>query len=485
MALPNIRGFVTPEQEFGGIYQAGEIIQRNRYRDEQQQREREGRLAATGKFLTDYLDPKDRLTGTAYDPEIVRQLNDALVEGAELAKKGAGTSDILMALGPKVGRISEYSQKAKLVNKAIGDAVAKLKPYKGYNTDALAEEAKKMAFYDEGGKLKDITTVDPNVDWVTETVKTRPDLVTTSAGLEDFIAKTPMREYANEVQTMFGGRKKNVKYDAKSPFWMDVQTDEQGNAITDKSGNPVGLGVKSEIWKDDKGQPLIDPETKQPYKMLGKPEYNSIMAHNPDVADWVRGQVVSTFRQMGEKVPAEDSPQWEGMARNILHDELKTRDKSFFKTRDLETKSPIVTKIELGLPTQGGGSGAAGADVNDVYGRVYSELKRLTDYGEKEVKPSLFKADEQKAISDGLAGINTGKKEEDKIKLDDVWLKLSDQDEVLVLDADRRLLFTLPKLATNLPKQANVKGKAKVVAQGEPDKSAKPKQVKKDPLGLF
>ena len=73
----------------------------------------------------------------------------------------------------------------------------------------------------------------------------------------------------------------------------------------------------------------------------------------------------------------------------------------------------------------------------------------------------------------------------ERIGLEDVWLELTDQDEVIVKDANRNLLFTLPKLGTNLPKQANTKGKQAVVAQGEPNKSAQPKKTKKDPLGLF
>jgi hypothetical protein len=379
MAGIDIQGFVTPEQSFSGVYHAADTLEKQRYRKEQQQAQREGRIAATGKFLTDYLDPKDRLTGTNYDPEIVKQLNDALVEGADLASKGADTASIIMALGPKVGKINEYSQKAKAVNKQINDATAKLKPLKGYNTDAISEEAKKLAFYDDKGKLKDITTVDPDKDWVTELVTQKPELATSGAGLDEFVNKTPMKEYGSKVQTMYAGKKRNVQYDAKSPFWMDVQVDKDGNAVTDKSGNPVGLDVSGEVITDDKHQPIVSPEG-QPYKALPKPEYDAIMQHNPDVADFIRGRVREKFRTEGGEIPKEGTPQWELMARRLLRDELKTRDRSYFKPRDEETKSNILTKIELGVPlykpSSGSGSGN-GETRGNAFDGIPKNLKHL------------------------------------------------------------------------------------------------------------
>lgn len=371
----DISGFVTPESSFEGIYQAGNTLEKQRYRKEQLDADKRGRIAATGKFLTDFLNPKDRLTGTNYDPEIVRQLNEALTEGAELASKGADAASIIMALGPKVGKINEYSQKAKLVNKQITDATAKLKGYKGYNTDAITEEAKKMAFYDENGKLKDISTVDTDKDWVTETVTQRPDLVTTGAGLDEFVSKIPMKEYGSEVQTMYAGKKINRKYDAKAPFYMDVQKDKEGNAITDKSGNPIGLDVVGEDITDDKGNVMLSPEG-QPYKALGKAEHDAIMLHNPDIADFIRGRVIDKFKKEANgKVPQEGTEQWNLMSRRLLRDELKTRDRSFFKPRDLETKSAPATRIELGYPayaprssSEGGVSGETGGNAFDDMG---------------------------------------------------------------------------------------------------------------------
>lgn len=378
MAL-DLHGFEPKENDFGGLYQAANSLEKRGLRQDQLNLQREGKRNAAGTFLNNYLDKKDFLTGTNYDPEIVRQLQETIQEGAKLAASGADTPTIMMALGPKVNRLNEYATKAKLIDQSIKDSVGKLKAYKGYNPDTLSDEAKKLAFYDGKGQLKDITTIDPNQDWITEVVKLHPEKVTSAAGLDDFVSKTPMSEYSREVQTMFGGRKRNVKYDAKAPFYMDIARDEKGGIQTDLNGNPVGLDVHGETIKDDRGQTMVNPETGEPYKVMAKASYNAIMQHNPDIADYVRGQVNQHFKQLGvDKIPEEGTSQWDLMARSVLRDELKTRDKSFFKTQDRETKTAPVTRIELGYPAYAPKSSSASSSetqIRDVYGEISGKIK--------------------------------------------------------------------------------------------------------------
>lgn len=344
----DVSGFEVKPQEFGGLYQAAETLERRKLRDAQLAQQKEGRQLATTKFLSDYLDPKERLTGTNYDPEIVGQLQTALQEGAQLASKGASTSDIIMALGPKVNKINEYSTKAKLISQQIKQSADRLKGYGGYNLGALEDEAKKMAFYGDDGKLKDISTIDPNTDWVTEATQKRPEIVTTGAGLDQFVTKTPSATYEKTHQTSYAGRTRNVKYTATHPFWEDLETDEKGNVAVDPLGNPIGLDVVGTTMIGDDNQPIINPDTKKPYRVMDKGHFTAIMQHNPDVADYVRGQVNRHFKEAGaQQMPPEGSPQWEMMARSILGDELKTRSKSSFKTIDKQSETGARVKVEI------------------------------------------------------------------------------------------------------------------------------------------
>lgn len=349
MAIP-VENFIGKPQQFEGFNQAANQLERNRMRDMELQQRQESRKQATSQFLTNYLDKKDFLTGTNYDPEIVRQLQEALQQGAELAAKGANSSDIMMALGPKVNKLNQYSTKAKLIDKQIKDSLGRVKAYKGYNIDALESEAKKLAFMDENGTLRDINTIDPNTDWITETVRLKPELVTTGAGLDDFVSKTPMAEYERDITTSLApGKTLQTKYEARHPFWMDVQRDQKGEvAIDPMTGKPIGLGVVgTEIMGDD-NQPLINPETKKPYKAIDKQYFSAIMQHNPDIADYVRGQVNSHFKKAGAKeIPQEGTSQWEMMARSVLFDELNTRNKSYFKEVIKPQTSAAATKVEM------------------------------------------------------------------------------------------------------------------------------------------
>lgn len=347
MAL-DLSGFSNKPQEFGGLYQASQTLERRKLQEAQAAQQKEGRQAATTKFLTDYLDPKERLTGTNYDPEIVTGLQGILQEGAALAAKGASTPDIIMALGPKVNKINEYSTKAKLINQQIKQSAERLKGYGGYNLGALEDEAKKMAFQGEDGKLRDISTIDPNTDWVTEVTQKRPELVTTGAGLDQFVQKTPSATYERTHQTAYAGRTRNVKYTATHPFWEDLARDDKGQVAVDALGNPIGLDVVGGNMIGDDGKPMINPETKKPYRVMDKGHFTAVMQHNPDIADYVRGQVNTHFKEAGAKeIPKEGSPQWEMMARSILGDELKTRSKSSFKTIDKQTETGARVKVEI------------------------------------------------------------------------------------------------------------------------------------------
>lgn len=76
MALPVDR-FVTPEQDFAGLREVGDSMQGGRLLEErkqenlrQEEKERMGKTAASMRYFANYLDPKDRYTGTYYDPKM-------------------------------------------------------------------------------------------------------------------------------------------------------------------------------------------------------------------------------------------------------------------------------------------------------------------------------------------------------------------------------------------------------------------------------
>jgi len=112
----DVNNFVIPESNIGGLYKATNTLERKREREDDLSRQQNARKASTASFLTNYLDPKDSLTGTNYDPQIVQGFDDLLQEGTKLATQGADSNMIMMALSPRVAKLNQYSTTAKLVS---------------------------------------------------------------------------------------------------------------------------------------------------------------------------------------------------------------------------------------------------------------------------------------------------------------------------------------------------------------------------------
>lgn len=466
MAL-DLTGFTSEAPQFEGLYKAADTLERRKYREAQLEQEKQGRVASNTKFLAEYLNPKDRLTGTNYDPEIVKQLQKALQDGSALAAKGANTADIMMALGPQVNKINEYSTKAKLINQQIKSSIDKLKGYGGYNTAALEEEAKKTAFQDEKGGLKDISLVDPNTDYVMETTRTKPELVTTGAGLDQFVNKTPQATYSRNVQTEHLGRNKNVKVEATHPFWMDLKQDEKGKIATDNTGNPVGLDIAGGPILDDKNKPMINPETGQAYTGLHKAAFTVIMQHNPDIADYMRGQINQHFKQAGAKeIPKEGSPQWLAMGQYLLGEELKTRDKSSFKTIDKETATAPAIRMELtGSPYARPGNGAGSeTPIKDTFNDIDKLATEKKNEGGAYLQVNLLPVDAQSVVID-FARKLTGNTD---LGQKDIYIQKDDNGRVGIYNSKKKqLIGYMDKTNINLKSQPGIKEKREVLKQGE------------------
>lgn len=336
--------FVTEEQTFGGLYKAADTLERNKQRQEALDYKREGKRAAASTFLNQYLDSKDFLTGTNYDPEIIKQLQETMYEGAKLASEGADTPTIMMALSPKVSRLSEYSTKAKLVNQRLKEQMAQIKPNMGYDLKSLESEARRLAFYGEGDKLKDISTIDPETDWLTETIRLYPERVTNDAAIDEFAKNSPKFTEVKDV-SRYNAQRGMTRNRAKitSTNWQIPEVDERG-AVT-------GLVPKYQIALED-GQPMMHEftdekgnKTKAPVRLLDEQEFKSIMSSNPGIADWVRGQV----KKLGGGNLNLNSPQATNLARAILYDELKRRSAGSIEDIEVQKANPApIVHVRVG-----------------------------------------------------------------------------------------------------------------------------------------
>lgn len=323
----DVENLIVKPTDQSGLYHIADNLEKNQYKQAELAQQQQARKAATATYLTNLTDKKDYLSGTTYDPIIVKSLQGAMQQGMQLVDQGASASQIAMALGPSIAKINDYSVKAKLIDQNIKDGVGKLKQYTGYNPEALSSEAKKAAFYDDKGQLKDIDQVDPNTDWIGNVIKNNPDKVITAQGLDEFAKNTPMSKAFSDITTYdANGAKTKIKAHLTGQNWLVPEVDNNGvttglvpkHDIATENGNPL-----LHTFTDENGK-----ETKAPVRLLDEGTFDNMMQQRPDVADFIRSQVK---QHIGEYTGADGktidigSPQAKMVARAFAYDDLNRR----------------------------------------------------------------------------------------------------------------------------------------------------------------
>lgn len=371
--------FVLPS--FGGDPSQGlsNLTNRLYMRNMQQQRlslQQEAKRQQSGQFLERFLDPKQYLTGTAYDPMIISSINEALQKGAQMAQEGADIPTMLMGLGQYSSKINDYSNKAKAINKQTDDAIAKMKEagVKGYDFSALKDESLKQAFHHYDPKtgedlgLQDINDVDPSRNYVMETLQKRPDLVTNASDIDEFAKNTEKTERTIDNTTV-GPNMRTYKH--KVGFigqnYLQPEYDEQGQykeAVPRyEQATDAGKAI-THTFTDANGQ-----EVQAPVRLLSQDVFNDL-TQRKGVGDYLRGQVMKHLREYnnanGSNIDL-DSPQANLVARAIAYDALKARAGGHLKETNTEGRPSAA---EVNLHYYGGDEDRA---YNKTRGRITAE----------------------------------------------------------------------------------------------------------------
>lgn len=453
--MADVKDFIIPESNFGGVHRAADSLERKSYRDSQEKSNQAAKKATSAAFLSNYLNPKDNLTGTAYDPEIVKGFDELMQQGIKLATEGADQNMMMMALAPGVAKLNQYSTSAKLVNQRVKEQLANIPANAGYDKQKLEELAKRVAFYGEDGKLKDISTLDPQTDWLSEVIKRHPDQVTTDAAIDEFVKSSP--KYTNtkkvkRINSKGGYELKNAKVTA--PSWAVV--DDEGNIVP-----------RFDIALED-GQPqTYDFNGKvAPIRLMNEKDFDSLMSSNPGIADWVRGQLMRTGQ--GTNLA---TPQAKNAARAIMYDELKRRGGGGIEDIE-ETKANPAPRITI---NNSSGSSKGDLTINDVYGSI-DEKTNDPRRPHKSV-PINELSEEEGAIVLKIARDREG----NDITQADIFVRKDSDNVIRIYGVDGRVVAPLSRTGTNIKTQPSVKEKREVIKQGNKN-SSKPKS---DPLGIF
>lgn len=328
----NLQGFVGEPNQWAGLYHAADQLEKRQLKQDQLALQQQAKRNAAGTFLQNYLDPKDYLSGTQFDPMILQGLQEARQQGSRLAAAGADSPMLMMALGPMVNKLSTYSTNAKNINKQVDDQIGKLKEsgFTGYDYNKLREQALRHAFYkpDANGQPQlDPDQADPSIDWVGKALEQSPELVTSSRGWDEFADKAKMKTEADMVQDYdrFGTMNKqkvNLKY-------QEYMVPER------KDGKVTGFVPKYEMANDE-GKPIMhtftDGSGKQvvdQVRVLDRTIYEGL---RQDLKDQIRGQVklhLKEYKTATGKEISPNSPQAKLIERAIAYDELNRPQRNF------------------------------------------------------------------------------------------------------------------------------------------------------------
>jgi len=238
----DLRGFVTPEQDFQGLDKLNNNLQRKSAMAAQASKDAEAKKTASTKFFSNYLDDKAKFTGTKYDPYTHELTANALSQAMDLVKQGVNDTDILAAISPLVNKASQYTQNAQQYALTKKQAMEKIGKVRGIDAQRFSDAYDKLAW--EG---KDPTQVDPNGDYADKILRTGD--VYNDEGFREHFEKSKRNSITENVQrtNSKGGTIRNMeKISAESYLVPDY----------DQKGDFVGMVPKYQVIQDG-GKDLI------------------------------------------------------------------------------------------------------------------------------------------------------------------------------------------------------------------------------------
>lgn len=356
----DLSGFNSQPNQWAGLYHTADQMEKRKLQANQLELQKQGKRAAAGSFLQNYLNPKDYLTGTNYDPMILQGIETAMQQGSQLVAAGADSASLMMALGPMVNKVSMYSTNAKNINKQVDDQIKLMREsgLTGYDYSALKDLAIKKAFYksDANGKqtMVDPEDLNPADNYLQKAIEEHPDQVTTAAGLDKFAKDSPMQKNLDE-QVSYGalGQMDKSKVHLIGQNWLQPEYDEDPN----KKGHIKGLVPKYDMATDGKNYLThnftddLGNTTNAPVRLLKEDVFDDMMKRRPDIADYMKGivkQNINEYVGQGGKHIDLNDPRAKLVARAIAYDELNRRKTPTIEHVKIDDK-PSTAQVNLNI----------------------------------------------------------------------------------------------------------------------------------------
>lgn len=476
----DLTGWINEEPKFEGLYKIGDDLQRNKqleeqkaYRQQQLKDKDEARQAGDAKFLTNYLNKKDNLTGTLYDNNINDLLGNALKQAYTLSAQKVPLGNIMMAVQPLVDKVNTYQSKAKMYSAQKKEVLDNLKTLKGYNLQAISDEMDKKAFYDidpnTGQPILNVDKAEPERNYALDVINEMPERVTNSTSIDDIVKSYEpnttegVRKYTNAK----GGTDYRKTEITAAPYMVN----EGGEVVPKYEIAKDGDMQVEHLFDNGKGG-----KEKHAVRLLDQDTFTAILKKYPAMADFLKGQI----RSAGQGNVDLYSEQANHAARAILYTELKNNTPVKYKDVEVTKENPIhySTNIYLG-------------GINDVYSGIENKVNEDIVSGVSEGKDPNNRYTRANSLNSDAAAIVTKMVQEvapnSKLGIDKLWLHKDSNGKISIyrLNEDDRVelsekykLVTMPRVGTNLKAQPSVQEKRVVIEQG--NKNTAPKTNKWD-----
>ncbi len=358
MAQLDLRGFTTPEQSFGGLYKMGDTLDRNRQRTEMSQQRDVANKSMKAKFLENYLDPKEYLTGTINDPYITERLSNILQKGSVLAnEKGVDANMMQMALSTDVNKLTKEVQNIREVERQRKESSDLLKGRKGIDPQKYNEHFKRSAYFNEDGTLKDLSDIDPTKNYADETF--RNGEIYTPEGIDEFVKGSGKNTYSTKLKVQNGrGGFEDKSVSITSPSFMIPDKDGAGNHVGFvpewEYATSEGKNVPHDFYDASTGK-----YQKADVRMVTKDVYGALP---PEAKAYLRQEAIKYAKQHNVEP---SSPEVDNFQRALAYDEIKRSEKQTSSFRQNEEKRENPIKIYTGggsKPTEKEKSNAVSAD---------------------------------------------------------------------------------------------------------------------------
>jgi len=385
MAELDISGFVTPEQQFAGLYKFGETLAAQQAAKRKDAQEKDAKKKLLNKVVST-LDPKDYITNTIEDGHITGQIYDIMNDGYDFVSKNPGTdeSDLQNYLANRVKNVAISSQNIKEKKRQIDAGWEELKNNPSADRQKYYTEANKIFQNTDGTVKEDLTKIDPSENDVIN-IMANGDIWNmggfykvadeyNKSSIQKEGVKVAKRDKQGLTKTMSGTLAHSDLYE---PVTDGV--DEQGFPIFTGDFKQKGMRYATEDGKikqvpklDALGNPEIDPKTKQPIMedqaLIGDEAWNKFSTDT---------RTAGLINSMLNKYAKENGvlPNSANAINGVKNQIYKLVESSPQKKEFVQS----VSELERLKGSGGKGSGGAGGEFYDFVGSIKNQF----DQGEK------------------------------------------------------------------------------------------------------